>query len=250
MASRLTSKQYRIASNKWSKTKILRRKIALRQYIPSTKRYGGSALKSMLARYSLVYVKPVRGSHGNGVMRVTRSGARYSVQKGMAVSNGLSLAQLQTLLDKRIGRTPYMIQRGILLRRFRGSIFDLRVVAQLHRSRKWVVTAMAARVAKPGMAVTNGAQGASILTVEDVLQAYTGIRSIEGTKGILRQLCLSSAYQLRHSYPFLNELGFDIALDAKLRPWILEVNVRPEAIPFTRLADKSMYRRILSFRRQ
>ncbi|MUT67804.1 YheC/YheD family protein [Paenibacillus sp. NEAU-GSW1] len=249
MTGILTKKQYRKASSKWSKTKILSRKKTIRRYIPSAKRYGKSALNTMLTRYSIVYVKPVRGSHGNGVMRVMRIGAHYSAQIGAAIVKSSTLAGLHALLSKRIGKRPYMIQRGISLRRFRGAIFDLRIVTQLRRSRRWQVTGMLARVAKPGMAVTNGAQGASIHTVETVLKAYSGIRSIAGTKERLRQLCLSSAYHLQQSYPFLKELGFDIALDAKLKPWILEVNVRPEAIPFSRLADKTMYKRILSYRR-
>ncbi|MFF2091633.1 YheC/YheD family protein [Paenibacillus sp. NPDC058174] len=249
MTGILTKKQYRASSSKWRKTILLRRKKSLRRFIPPTRLYSGKALTAMLAQYRLVYVKPLRGSHGDGIMRIERIGSRYLLHHGTAIKRGLTLEKLLRVVRKRTGRRPYLMQRGIAMLRHRGRIFDLRVVAQLDRSRSWQITGMLARVAKQGRAVTNGAQGASIHPVDSVLAAYAGSASRARTRATLHRFCLSAALELRRNFPFLTELGFDIALDSKLHPWVLEVNVRPEAIPFTRLPDKTMYRRILRYRR-
>ncbi|GGG62784.1 YheC/YheD family protein [Paenibacillus radicis (ex Gao et al. 2016)] len=249
MTGKLTKKQYRAASSKWRKTILLQRKKTLRRFIPPTRLYSSHALVSMLTFYHLVYVKPVRGSHGDGIMRIERTGSRYSLHHGSVITRSLPLNKLLQIVRKKTGRRPYLMQRGIAMLKHRGRIFDLRVVVQLDRSKSWRMTGMLARVAKHGRAVTNGAQGASIHPVDSVLAAHAGSASQTRTRATLQQLCLSAALELRRNFPYLTELGFDIALDSKLHPWVLEVNVRPESIPFTRLPDKTMYRRILQYRR-
>lgn len=253
----MRQKRFRFAHlphDKWVKTNVLKRNRAVRPHVPPTQRYSRAALVRMLNAFGMVYVKPNRGSHGRGVIRVekhkNRAGAAaYSVHIGSLRRNGLGMAALLAALRPHVSRELYLIQRGIHLLRHQGRKFDIRLVTQLDRKRNWRVTGVLARVAQPGKAVTNGSQGATIRTcfvaLSSSLRRRDRIRVIAG----LRRLGLQSARTLRRSFPQLNELGFDIAVDGSRRSWILEVNTRPEAIPFRKLANKSMYRRILAFRR-
>jgi D-alanine-D-alanine ligase-like ATP-grasp enzyme len=51
-------------------------------------------------------------------------------------------------------------------------------------------------------------------------------------------------------YPGMKEIGVDVALDRELRPWILEVNTRPDHCPFAVLQDQTMIRRIVHYGKQ
>ena len=46
------------------------------------------------------------------------------------------------------------------------------------------------------------------------------------------------------------ELGLDVALDAKGRPWILEVNTRPQIYPLKNMKNRKLYKRIVNIAKQ
>lgn len=50
----------------------------------------------------------------------------------------------------------------------------------------------------------------------------------------------------RH-YRGFKELGLDVAVDSNGRPWILEVNTRPQIYPLKTLKDRSLYHKVLSY---
>jgi glutathione synthase/RimK-type ligase-like ATP-grasp enzyme len=242
-------KKRRGVYNKLAKTIVLCKKASTRNHIPNTILFNEHSLKKMLQVYQMVYVKPNKGSHGVGVMRVESNNGTYSYQIGAKRKSNLSWKQLTASLKRKIDNTTYIVQRGIHLSRYKNRIYDLRVVLQLNESHNWQITGMVARVAKPGMAVTNGAQGADTHTFESVISAQGGTELVERLKAEFHNVCIDCAHLLHAKYPFLNELGFDIALDHQMYPWILEVNTTPEATPFRKLANKSMYNRMIQLRK-
>lgn len=57
-------------SSKWTKTVVLQRSRGVSRYLPVTRRYNRQTLERMTELYELNYIKPDRGTYGNGVMRV------------------------------------------------------------------------------------------------------------------------------------------------------------------------------------
>jgi hypothetical protein len=57
-------------SSKWTKTAILQRSRHVSQYIPVTRKYSPQTLERMTELFPANYIKPDRGTYGNGVMRV------------------------------------------------------------------------------------------------------------------------------------------------------------------------------------
>ncbi|MEC0123359.1 YheC/YheD family protein [Paenibacillus pabuli] len=57
-------------SSKWTKTAVLQRSRSVNGYIPVTRQYSRQTLERMTELFESNYIKPDRGTYGNGVMRV------------------------------------------------------------------------------------------------------------------------------------------------------------------------------------
>lgn len=234
-------------SSKWLKTRIAEKSASLRPHVPETKRWGRSSFEGMLRRHGLVYVKPANGSCGVGVMRAElrrRTGA-VDVQSGTTRVRLASPREAYGWIERRKPAKPYLVQQGIRVLRKEGRPIDFRVVIQRNGAREWEVSGMLARVASPGKAVTNGSQGGSIYSADDVLAEQAGKSEAARIAAGFERLARETARQFALSYPRMNELGLDIAVDKRLRSWILEVNTKPDPRPFALLDDPSMLQKIL-----
>ncbi|OCT16067.1 hypothetical protein A8709_10660 [Paenibacillus pectinilyticus] len=236
-------------SSKLIKTDVTLRDPKLRKYVPITHPFDLKRLQDMLAKHGMVYVKPDAGSLGIGVMRVEAKGGAYRYQSGTRVYRFSSFDKLYQSLLLRCGTKRYLIQKGIHVLKHEGNPYDFRVMIQRSPTGKWVCTGTAARVAHPQKAVTNGSQGGTIYSPYDLLAPKIGR---EATLSLLRKMetiAYLTSVQFGRAYPAMDELGLDIAVDHKLRPWILEVNTRPDPCPFTKLEDQSIIRKIIRYGR-
>ncbi|MEK4139356.1 MULTISPECIES: YheC/YheD family protein [Paenibacillus] len=257
--------------SKWAKTKVILQNHSLLQYVPDTRKFDVNALKEMLALYTMVYIKPDRGSYGIGVMRaeqrtVTLSTSKQKAEHGTDLDNVnkeepeeqilyilrygktaevfFSPEELYENLQKRIQNRTYLIQKGIDLLRHQDRPFDLRVLTQKTPSGVWETTGMLGRVAAPQKIVTNYHSGGSILSVSTLLKNYMPPSQVLVTINHLKALGIQIATQLQSAYPGIKEIGLDIAMDQHLDMWLLEVNTLPSIAVFKLFPDKSIYRKI------
>ncbi|MEK4064227.1 MULTISPECIES: YheC/YheD family protein [unclassified Paenibacillus] len=244
-------KQIRHISNKLTKTKVMARSQELRTYIPVTRKMDQSTLHEMLQKYNMVYIKPCCGSLGKGVMRMERTARKdriqYSYQAGTHVRSFPDYDTAYRAILKETQGKSYLVQKGIRLLVYEGRPFDIRVMVQRNLKGGWDATGVAGRVAHPRKVVTNGSQGGTIYPVEVLLNAYTSLEKRKALISALKEMGVKSAKQLSTTFPALQEIGVDIALDRRLKPWILEVNTSPDPCPFTKLKDKSMIKRIVKY---
>jgi glutathione synthase/RimK-type ligase-like ATP-grasp enzyme len=257
--------------SKWAKTKVILQNQSLALYVPDTRKYDLNVLKEMLALYTMVYIKPDRGSFGNGVMRaeqrtVTLSSSQrktelnsppdneeiepqeaqilYILRYGKTAEVFFTPEELHEALKKRIQNRTYLVQKGIHLLRHQDRPFDLRVLAQKSPSGAWVTTGMLGRVAAPQKIITNYHGGGSIVSVNALLKDYMNPLKMASTLNQLKSLGVQIAGQLESSYPGIKEIGLDIAMDQHMDMWLLEVNTLPSIVIFKLFPDKSIYRRI------
>lgn len=236
-------------SSKWIKTRVTLRNAKLRQHVPSTHPFDRNRLFAMLTRHGMLYVKPDIGSLGIGVMRVEKRGGAYRYQSGMHIYRFPTFEKLYQSLLRRCGIKRYLIQKGIHVLTHEGNPYDFRVMVQRSPSGKWVCTGTAARVAHPKKAVTNGSQGGTIYSPYDLLEPRFGVDATSILMLKMEKISYLTSVQLGRAYPNMNEFGIDIAVDHRLKPWILEVNTRPDPCPFTKLEDKTIIRKIIQFGR-
>ncbi|MBB6733792.1 YheC/YheD family protein [Cohnella zeiphila] len=238
-------------SSKWRKTKVLTGSRRLARHVPRTEKLNERVLGSMLRRYGMIYIKPIAGSLGVGVMKVERIGAQVRIHAGTRKTRHASSREAYRWILRHKRKGTYLAQKGIRTLRHRGRPVDFRVVVQRNydKGRAWEITGMLARVAHPRKAVTNASQGGRIHPVPRLLAGTVG-RSAAGT--LLRRfrgLARTTAGAFGRAFPAMNELGLDIAVDRKLRCWILEVNTRPDLRPFSLLPDRAVLKRMLKLAR-
>jgi len=236
-------------SSKWTKTRVMAVSAKLAAHIPETRRMNRKSLGKLLKHYGMVYVKPNTGSLGIGVMKIGRSGGKWTVRTGLKRKAFPRYGSMYSWLRAETKGRAYLVQRGIRVIGLGGRAADFRVMVQKGRKAGWQVTGTAARVAHPGKAVTNGSQGGSIHDAGALLRRTFGKRKTVALRKTFKVLALKTAGRFSKAYPRMNELGLDIAVDRGGKAWILEVNTRPDPCPFTKLKDRSMLRRIVGFGR-
>lgn len=240
----------RRVKSKWAKTKVLLRSQDLRPYIPLTKRFSRETLRSMLEQYGMVYVKPINGMFGDGVIRVERqedpaSGYRYQIQK--EAHHVSTFDELYRGLQRYVSNKGYLVQKGIHLLKHRRRRFDLRVMIQQNLSNRWETTGIIGRLAHPRNAVTNYHSGGTMVPFEELMSSHLSASEISAYRNRLKKIGVLIGNQLGSTYPGLKELGADIAVDMNMHPWVLEVNTKPHPYIFNKLSDKTTHRKVMRY---
>ncbi|MFC4775846.1 YheC/YheD family protein [Paenibacillus sp. GCM10023252] len=243
------------ARDKWTKTKVMVRSKLLKDATPETQPLTKDGLRRMLGKYGMVYVKPGYGSQGRGVTRVMKQSAGIGRRAGYVYQVGeraLSFSSFEGLyqsLSKTTRKESHIVQRGIHLLKHRGRPFDIRVMVQQRPRGGWEVTGMIGRAAHPRKIVTNGSQGGTIYEVRQLLKDHAAPAKRAALQGKMNRLGLATIRQLHAAYPGIREIGLDLAIDRRLKPWILEANTKPDPCPFAIIRDQTMLRRIVRYGR-
>ncbi|WNR43113.1 YheC/YheD family protein [Paenibacillus roseipurpureus] len=244
----MTMNRARTVSSKWVKTKVLLRNKKLRTYVPETRLYNQRNLLLMLKKYKMVYVKPINGSFGQGVIRVEKSD-QYRFQAGKAAKSFGTYQALFAALNKVKLNRSYLVQQGIHLLTHQRRIFDVRIMVQKNAQRRWESTGYIGRVAHPKKIVTNFHNSGRPLPLELLFGSYFTGQKKKAYIHHLRNLGYRIAKHYQMSYPGLKEIGVDIGVDTRLKPWVLEVNTAPDPFIFNQLKKKKMFHKVLRFSR-
>ncbi|MDT3427215.1 glutathione synthase/RimK-type ligase-like ATP-grasp enzyme [Paenibacillus forsythiae] len=240
-------------TSKWIKTKVLLRSPEISALIPETARLTRENAKRMLDKYGMVYIKPEVGTYGNGVIRAERrfgkGGAAYWYQSGTRQRTFNAFEAFYSSLKGLTRSRKYLIQKGIDLLKAGGRRFDIRVMVQRGPGGVWETTGLIGRVAGKGKVVTNYHAGGKPTAVEKLLAPHMNDALQAETLKRLRKLGKDIGNFYKKNYLGFKQLGVDIGLDRALTPWIIEVNTNPDPYIFNQLKDKTMYRKVMAYRR-
>nr|WP_183600797.1 YheC/YheD family protein [Paenibacillus phyllosphaerae] len=231
--------------SKWAKTKALLKSESLASHVPETVFWSTETLKNMLNEHGMVYIKPDQGTFGTGVIRSSKlSDSEFSYQLGTKKHTFSTFEGMAVSLSHVIGKRKYLIQRGIHLLEYHKRRFDIRVMVQKNPKNQWETTGIIGRLSHPEKIVTNYHSGGTLMSVGTLMSPHTtGSQYAEFQLG-LKLLGTEIAKQLQGSYPGLKEIGIDIAVDRRLKPWVLEVNTLPDPYIFRKIGDSAVFRKI------
>ncbi|WP_054957785.1 YheC/YheD family protein [Paenibacillus dakarensis] len=249
-------------SSKWTKTNMILKNKGLASYVPTTRLYSLEALEQMLETHTLVYIKPDRGTYGNGVMCAeiimdnkaesdntdSTSTKTYRLRYETKTENFTSLVQLDKTILSLCQNRKYLIQQGIRLLRHKGHPFDLRVLVQKTPWGLWESTGIIGRVAAKHKIITNHHSGGTVKHFSTLMSEHMTAGEIENIRQELKELGVHVASQLQKFYPNIKEIGLDVAIDSRWSIWILEVNTKPALFPFKKFfKDPSIYQKVKKY---
>lgn len=218
--------------NKLDLHRILSREASAVPYLPWTGRVKGLAdVDHALRRFGSVYLKPKDAFAGKGILRVSSGKNGYQVRFRVNNVNRKvgfeSVAQLHAGLRQMMDKDIYIVQQAIELARYRGRIFDVRLLTQKNHQGKWQVSGMGVRVASQGGITTHVPNGGYIASISQVLPEVFRGRAEEveqAARGLALRIAPMVEKGCRESF---GELSMDIGIDENGHPFFFEANAKP-----------------------
>lgn len=241
-------------ANKWGIYQFLYQSPRIRPHLPATRVYEshGDLLGFLRGGRKLVYLKPINGTGGRGILRLERkSNGTYLLQgrdsrRRIIAPKLVTARQLPQKLAAWHVKGRYLIQQGIPSRLPDGRVFDFRLLIQKNGNGEWEVTGCAGRVG-PKMSITSNLHGGGqAVPMAELLGRIFPEDRIESIRTGVYELGEEVARAVEGHYGRLCELGIDIAIDPDGHPWLLELNPKPAREVFARIGEKETYEKAIT----
>lgn len=214
---------------------FLSRNALLRDYLPETSEIeNNDTLKQYLDLYRDVFLKPVKGFGGMGIIRASlqKGGTikiNYQIVRERYTKEFDSLQELQKWIPS-LSKDTYIVQQTINTVKWKGRPTDIRLNMNKNGNGQWEPTALFSRYALKGSHVGSG-RGILYkpLEITQLLQRIfpENEEKLEEMRESIIDLGLKVCSTLDESVHHMADLGIDIGLDEKGRLWIFEVNPLP-----------------------
>lgn len=220
----------------------------LRRYLPESHLLDNYlTFKKMCSTYSSVFLKPVRGSLGKGIIRITRNvdGTFTTLTTSTSAPKKqvyTSIVKMFSGISGKMKTTRFQIQQGLPLIDHSKRPVDFRALVQKNKKGVWSVTSIVARIAGGSHFVSNLARGGSLSTVKEAVAKTSLSPSVKNNAyQALKTAALAIATGVEQSIPaHFGELGIDLALDTSGHVWLIEVNSKPSKNDNTPLGDQKI----------
>lgn len=228
--------------NKWEVFNAFKEETVLIPHLPNTTLYRkASDLDTMLQKHPVIYVKPINGSLGQKIMRITQNNGKFTLQFSHAVNiqaNEYTLLALLRTVIPIVKKEPYIIQQGIPSLMYHDRHTDFRVLCNKDKTGKWQVSSIVARCSPHGQIVSNLAKGGTLHRPEQILNLRYNKRETEACLKFCNELALHCAHTIeRHFHGIYGELGIDLIVDENGKPWIIEANTKPSKTDETNMTE-------------
>lgn len=228
---------------KWQMFEAVSQHPTLRQYLPPTEVFKTmDQLIQWLKRFPSIILKPINGSLGMGVVKVTQNGNTLHVE-GRTRNNALIRRNFSTLqafsvfFQSYLKSWKYLLQPYLTLRNEQDIPFDVRLLVQKDGTGQWSSTGKAIRMGlKKGITSNLHGGGRAVSFERFMLTNYTH-SEVKTISNHLHTLETVLPEFLEKQIGPLVELGIDVGIDSDHNVWLIEVNSKPGREIFEQLND-------------
>jgi glutathione synthase/RimK-type ligase-like ATP-grasp enzyme len=204
---------------------------SISQHLPETVQ-GFSSLEKMLTFYQDVFIKGINGSKGRYIMRIKKRDDGFHMQQNSFSTENLLTFPTYPALYKQIrtwcNSPAYLVQETIPFLTVEEKPLDFRFLCHQNRDREWELISSVARIAAREQFVANVDQGGRIEKPLLVLQTLFSPQKSAAIMKEMKELCINSSYLLADSLEGqFAELGIDVGVDERGKPWLIEINSKP-----------------------
>ena len=144
-------------------------------HLPYTELYHSPQdVLEMLERFPKIYLKPVLGLQGRGIVRISLANKGLIFKYRENGTNRVAYLRRSRpgaeYMQKRFRHGRYLIQQAVDLLEYKGGLIDFRCVVQKNQSNAWICQAIIGRSGVKDSIVSNISSGGAAFTAENILR--------------------------------------------------------------------------------
>jgi glutathione synthase/RimK-type ligase-like ATP-grasp enzyme len=229
-----------IRNSKYFVNKLLEKEPHIVDHLPKTVVGSKNNLQMLMKQYDSLFIKPCYSSVGKGIMYLEkhndlewffyeRSPFKNSWEKSIFTN------QEKTKLGHLFQHRSFIIQEKIPLATYKNRPFDVRVIVQKNTTGNWHITGMVAKLAPKDQLITNVGRGGEIGDLQQYL--FGENPSYLEVEEKINTLAIDVALALEKNWPHIADLGLDIGVNEKGKPFFIECNLRGRYGSFKKQKD-------------
>jgi hypothetical protein len=238
--------------SKWEMYKWLSQVPHLKPHLPETILYKQPQdLESFLNLHQQIYVKPINGSMGAGIFKVSKTGENLKIDYNKddiphetTLSNVFDLAEF---FRSQFKGKKYILQQALDLIAFEGQKIDFRIVMVKNQAGVWKDMCMVAKYGQHGSIVTNICAGGTAEIGEITLEKIFDLsfKEVFRWRKHISHILHEVAQSIEQFGVHCGNLGIDIAIDTQRRIWIIEINnLNPSPLIALDINDRPLFYQI------
>jgi len=240
-------------TNKWNATNLFLSTASMRKWMPETVEYSPDRLRSMLKKYSLLYIKPGNGTGGRSIIKLMSLNKSYAVlaRSRQLAKRAETFNDESALIDwlnrwvsrEKIRDGNFMVQQGLNLAIVPGRVADMRLLIQKDGQGEWKVTGYGIRVGPKGSSTSNLHGGGKAMIFESLIAKRFGEERMETIRKECFDLAFATVETIEQRFGGMMEFGLDIGIDNEGKVWLIEVNPKPGRDIFLGIGRTDLYRK-------
>lgn len=246
-------------AHKWNLYRFLRQHKQISRWLPETIFLEQPRdVLSLLKKYDSVYLKPVNGTGGKGILSISKKDGQYRAigrdfQRKKVTKRFRSFSALAPFIQNWTRHSKYVAQQGLDLEWEPGVVTDFRLLVQKNERGQWSITGLGGKIGQKNSATSNLHSGGKAIDPTRFFSRYLPADKIKKIVAECEQLGLLAAEYIEDKFGRLVELGIDLGIDTSGDVWIIEINNKPGREIFKQMGDPLRYklavRRPLEFAR-
>lgn len=218
--------------NKWNMYQLLSDNEELLPHLPKTVLYKRPKnVLNLLKRFRTIYVKPIYGDKGIGIVKLTIQADQYCIKyRSKQVNMTIHLSteiELLNYVKNNFKKNMYIIQEEIESELQKGYIIDFRIFLVKNQNGKWEDVGIIARKGSKGSIVSNLCNGGKLDEVIKLISMSFNITEdqVLSIREKMSEIAIKAAVEV-DKYENIYKLGIDIALDRHQHISLIELNNR------------------------